>query len=49
MLQAEQERETFWFRCALMFEKLTLKGIGEVTLQMPRDRLGAFQTQVVPK
>ena len=29
--------------------KLTLKGIGEVTLEVPRDRLGAFQSQVVPK
>jgi len=29
--------------------KLTLKGIGEVSLKMPRDRLGAFKTQVVPK
>jgi len=29
--------------------KLTLKGIGEVTLEVPRDRFGAFQSQVVPK
>jgi len=29
--------------------KLTLKGIGEVKLEVPRDRLGAFQSQVVPK
>ncbi len=29
--------------------KLTLKGIGEVNLKVPRDRLGTFQTRVIPK
>lgn len=29
--------------------KLTLKGIGEVNLEVPRDRLGTFQTRVIPK
>jgi putative transposase len=29
--------------------RLTLKGIGEVRLKVPRDRLGLFQTQVVEK
>ena len=27
----------------------TLKGIGEVDLQVPRDRRGNFKTQVIPK
>ena len=29
--------------------KYTLKGIGEVKVKVPRDRNGAFQTQVIPK
>ncbi len=29
--------------------KLTLKGIGEVNLEVPRDRKGTFQTRVIPK
>lgn len=29
--------------------KLTLKGIGEVKLEVPRDRMGTYHTQVVPK
>ena len=29
--------------------KLTLKGIGEVGLEVPRDRLGTFQSKVIPK
>ena len=28
---------------------LTLKGIGEVKLEVPRDRMGTYHTQVVPK
>lgn len=29
--------------------KLALKGIGEVNLEVPRDRMGTYHTQVVPK
>ena len=29
--------------------KITLKGIGEVEAQVPRDRQGAYQTQVLPR
>ena len=45
----ERKEEKSNHRNGKYSRKLTLKGIGEVTLKVPRDRLGAFQSQVIPK
>ena len=45
----ERKKDSANFRNGSYERRLTLKGIGEVTLVVPRDRLGSFQPQVVPK
>ncbi len=37
------------YRNGFYDRKITLKGIGEVEAQVPRDRQGAYQTQVLPR
>jgi putative transposase len=45
----ERKREAANYRNGSYGRNFTLKGIGEVSVKVPRDRNGAYQTQVIPR
>ena len=45
----ERQQEPSNHRNGSYERSITLKGIGEVTAKVPRDRLGIYRTQVLPR
>ena len=45
----ERQQEPSNHRNGSYERSITLKGIGEVTAKVPRDRLGTYRTQVLPR